>query len=60
MSYDTDTYSFDTFADHVVALMDHLGIERCHLGGLSMGSAIALNIALRYPDRFKKLILLRP
>ena len=40
--------------------MDHLGLEKCHLGGLSMGSGIALNIALRYPERFKKLILLRP
>lgn len=58
--YDPSIYSFDSFADHVVALMDHLGIDQCHLGGLSMGSGITLNIALRYPDRFKKLILLRP
>ena len=60
MDFDPDTFSFDSFADHVIALMDHLEIERCHLGGLSMGSGITLNIALRYPDRFKKLILLRP
>lgn len=58
--FDPDTFSFDSFADHVIALMDHLGIGKCHLGGLSMGSGITLNIALRYPDRFKKLILLRP
>lgn len=60
MSFDPDTFSFDSFADHVIALMDHLGIEKCHLGGLSMGSGITLNLALRYPERFKKLILLRP
>ena len=60
MSFDPATYSFDSFADHVIALMDHLGIAKCHLGGLSMGSGITLNIALRYPDRFKKLIILRP
>jgi len=59
-SFDPDSYSFDSFADHVIALIDHLGIEKCHLGGLSMGSGITLNIALRYPGRFKKLILLRP
>ena len=58
--FDPATFSFDSFADHVIALMDHLGIEKCHLGGLSMGSGITLNIALRYPDRFDKLILLRP
>jgi len=60
MSFDPDSYSFDSFADHVIALMDHLEIDQCHLGGLSMGSGITLNIALRYPARFKKLILLRP
>ncbi|MEN8784863.1 MAG: alpha/beta hydrolase [Akkermansiaceae bacterium] len=60
MDFGSETFSFDSFADHVIALMDHLGIERCHLGGLSMGSGITLNIALRYSDRFKKLILLRP
>lgn len=60
MAFDPGTFSFDSFADHVIALMDHLGISQCHLGGLSMGSGITLNIALRYPDRFKKLILLRP
>jgi len=60
MPFDPASFSFDSFADHVIALMDHLGIAKCHLGGLSMGSGITLNIALRYPDRFKKLILLRP
>ncbi len=60
MSFDPETFSFDSFADHVIALMDHLGMEKCHLGGLSMGSGITLNIALRYPRRFEKLILLRP
>lgn len=59
MGFDPTTYSFDTFADHVIALMDHLGIAKTHLGGISMGSGISLNIALRYPDRVNKLILLR-
>lgn len=60
MGFDPTTYSFDTFADHVIALMDHLGIAKTHLGGISMGSGISLNIALRYPERVNKLILLRP
>jgi pimeloyl-ACP methyl ester carboxylesterase len=58
--YDPGSFSFDSFADHVIALMDHLRIEQCHLGGLSMGSGITLNLALRYPERLKKIILLRP
>lgn len=60
VGYDPESYSFDSFADHVVELMDELGIGQCHLGGLSMGSGITLNLALRYPGRFKNLILLRP
>jgi len=53
-------FSFDLFADQIIALMDNLGIESTHLGGLSMGSGISLNLALRYPDRVKSLIILRP
>jgi len=52
--------SFDQCADDVIAILDHLGIQRSNIGGLSMGSGIALNIALRYPERVSKLILLRP
>lgn len=53
-------YSFNHFADLVVELIDHLGLDQINLGGLSMGSGISLNIALRYPERVKKLVLLRP
>lgn len=52
--------SFDQSADDVMAILDHLGIEKANIGGLSMGSGIALNIALRYPERVNQLILLRP
>lgn len=58
--FDSAKFSFDYFADLVIALIDDLGIEQTNLGGLSMGSGISLNLALRYPNRVKKLILLRP
>lgn len=58
--FDPSDLSFEKFADHVIALMDDLGIESSNIGGLSMGSGITLNIALRYPERVKKIILLRP
>ena len=53
-------FSFNTFADLTINLIDHLGYESVNLGGLSMGSGIALNLAIRYPERIKNLILLRP
>ncbi|HEY3863709.1 MAG TPA: alpha/beta fold hydrolase [Verrucomicrobiae bacterium] len=49
-----------TFADDLLALMDHLRINRAVVGGISMGAAVALNFALRYPDRLLGLVLHRP
>lgn len=45
------------YADDVIALLDHLGFERAHLGGYSLGGGVALNVATRYPDRISSLIL---
>src|SRR3954465_1476189 len=35
----------------VLELLDHLKIEQCTLGGLSMGGYIALPFALAHPER---------
>jgi pimeloyl-ACP methyl ester carboxylesterase len=47
-------------ADDLVALLDHLRVERAVVGGISLGSAIAVNTALRYPNRVVALVLSRP
>lgn len=52
--------SFDFYADRLMALMDHLGVEKALFGGISMGAGISTNIALRYPDRVLGLVLVRP
>lgn len=54
-----DTYSFDTLADDAAALLDHLGIEQAAAGGISMGAAVSLNLAIRCPERVTKLLLVR-
>jgi pimeloyl-ACP methyl ester carboxylesterase len=51
-------YDLDDLADDCVALMDELGIERCALGGMSMGGFMALPLALRHPERLDGLILI--
>ncbi len=45
-------------ADDTAALLAHLGIERADLVAYSMGSAVALQLALRRPDLVRKLVLL--
>ncbi|HZC34762.1 MAG TPA: alpha/beta hydrolase, partial [Chthoniobacterales bacterium] len=44
----------------LVAFMDYLQVESAVLGGISMGAAVALNAALRYPKRCVALVLSRP
>ena len=46
----------DVAADHK-AVLDQLGIERCHVVGLSMGGPIALNLNARWPGVARSLVL---
>jgi pimeloyl-ACP methyl ester carboxylesterase len=55
-----ESIGFDTFADDLVALLDHLGIRDAVVGGISMGAGVSLNLALRHRDRVRGLILSRP
>jgi pimeloyl-ACP methyl ester carboxylesterase len=57
---DPEKLRLDVFADDLVAFMDHLQIEAAALGGISMGAAVALRAALRYPERCIALVLCRP
>ncbi len=47
-------------ADHVVRLMDGLGIDKAHLLGNSMGGYVAFEFALAYPDRVDRLVGMGP
>ena len=51
-------YDMDTLTTDALALMDALGIERCHFAGLSMGGFVALRLATRHPERIQSLILM--
>ncbi|QKD05003.1 alpha/beta fold hydrolase [Mesorhizobium loti] len=53
-------FSIDMFADDVLAAADAAGLDRFVAGGISMGAAIALNLASRRPDRVLGLVLVRP
>ncbi|MEK9684892.1 MAG: alpha/beta fold hydrolase [Rhodospirillaceae bacterium] len=46
----------DSASDHK-AILDHLGIDSCHIVGLSMGGPILLNLNTRWPDIAKSLVI---
>jgi pimeloyl-ACP methyl ester carboxylesterase len=45
------------FARDIANLLDHLGIERIVLGGLSMGGQIVMDFYRQFPDRVRGLLL---
>jgi pimeloyl-ACP methyl ester carboxylesterase len=59
-SFDPDRLTFSSFANDLGSLLNHLEIRAAVIGGVSMGAGVALNFALRFPDRTLGLILCRP
>jgi 3-oxoadipate enol-lactonase len=51
------TYSTELFADDVAAFMQALGIAQAHISGLSLGAAVGMWLAAKYPDKVKSLAL---
>jgi 4,5:9,10-diseco-3-hydroxy-5,9,17-trioxoandrosta-1(10),2-diene-4-oate hydrolase len=47
-------------ADHVLRLLDGLGVEKAHLLGNSMGGYVAFEFALAHPDRTDRLVGMGP
>jgi pimeloyl-ACP methyl ester carboxylesterase len=50
-------YTMEMMADDTAGLLDALGIGSTHTFGVSLGGMIAINYALRHPDKIRSLIL---
>lgn len=50
-------YTIDLLGADVLALLDHLDIERAHFVGLSMGGVLAQWLGIHVPGRLQKLVL---
>lgn len=49
---------FEHMADDIAGLIEHLGLEKVDLLGFSLGGAVALQTAMRYPERINNLVLI--
>ena len=56
----TTDLEIDDYIDHLVGLMDSLGIEQAHLSGESLGGWVAIKFAARHPERVLRLVLNTP
>jgi pimeloyl-ACP methyl ester carboxylesterase len=60
MGYTTDNdvaFTYKLLADDVIGLLDALKVEKTHVLGFSLGSAITQKLLLEYPHRFNKAII---
>ena len=60
MGYSTTndtTFSYQLFADDVIALLDALKVKKTNVLGYSMGSTITQKLLLQYPQRFNKAVI---
>ena len=55
--YDPEYYNLGLMAEDVLALMDHLGIDRADIMGYSMGARITATIALYNGTRVHRAII---
>ena len=53
-------YSMGAYAEQVIALLDHLGLPRCAVGGTSLGANVTLEMAARAPRRLTGMVLEMP
>lgn len=51
-------YNMNIWVKQIIDLMDALNIEKTNLVGNSFGGALALSLAIKYPNRFKKIVLM--
>lgn len=54
---DPGAYTMEGYAADVLALLDHLEIDRCHLVGSSFGGMVAMELAVTCPERVGTLTL---
>lgn len=53
-------YGKSLWTNQIIDFMDSLGIEKADFVGNSFGGSLALSVAINYPERVRKLVLMGP
>jgi 3-oxoadipate enol-lactonase len=51
-------YTVDDMAGDVLAVLDHLGLDRCDLVGASLGGMVVLQVAASHHERLRRMVLI--
>lgn len=57
---DMRLYSMGAFAQQVIALLDHLGLDEAVIGGTSLGANTALEVCAAAPERVRGMVIEMP
>jgi pimeloyl-ACP methyl ester carboxylesterase len=49
-------FSYESLADDIAAMLDYLGIKQADLLGYSMGGGVAMQVAIRHPEKVRKVV----
>jgi len=49
-------FSYENLADDIAALLDYLKIKQADVLGYSMGGGVAMQLAIRHPDKVRKVV----
>lgn len=49
-------FSYENLADDIAALLDYLNIAQADLLGYSMGGGVAMQVAIRHPEKVRKVV----
>src|SRR5688572_11138626 len=51
-------FSYESLADDIAALLDHLKVKEADVLGYSMGGGVAMQVAIRHPEKVRKVVSL--
>jgi pimeloyl-ACP methyl ester carboxylesterase len=51
-------FRYENLAEDVAALLDHLNIPKADLVGYSMGGGVAMQCAIRHPEKVRKVVII--